>query len=106
VLAQTWTSSSTYRIIKYAAKDFSLISVDFKPVSENGSTCSVESRDLINSLQNCLGIEELPSRRDTTNAKRLWMGRQSDAYYDGMLVVSFVDPAYYAQWVGGVRGDV
>jgi hypothetical protein len=69
-------------------KDFSLISVDFKPVSENGSTCSVESRDLINSLQNCLGIEELPSRRDTTNAKRLWMGRQSDAYYDGMLVGS------------------
>jgi hypothetical protein len=50
--------SSTYRIIKYAAKGFQLISVDFKPVSENGSTCfrcamTKSARDLINSLQNC-----------------------------------------------------
>jgi hypothetical protein len=86
-------------------KDFSLISVDFKPVSENGSTCSVARdqvrEDLINSLQNCLGIEELLHAEILQTRERLWMGRQSDAYYDGMLVGSFrgIRRSDYA-WVG------
>jgi hypothetical protein len=45
--------------------------------------------DLINSLQNCLGIEELLHAEILQTRERLWMGRQSDAYYDGMLVGSF-----------------
>jgi hypothetical protein len=65
--------------------------------------------DLINSLQNCLGIEELLHAEILQTRERLWMGRQSDAYYDGMLVGSFrgirrSDYAY-SGW-GCLRGDV
>jgi hypothetical protein len=53
-------------------KDFSLISVDFKPVSENGSTCSVArwpSPRTWSILYKIVSNRRTPSRRDTTNAR-------------------------------------
>jgi hypothetical protein len=64
VLAQTWTSSSTYRIIKYAAKGFQPyicgLQARFREREYMFPLRDDQVReDLINSLQNCLGIEEL-----------------------------------------------
>jgi hypothetical protein len=73
-------------------KDFSLISGTSSPFQRTGVHVPLRDQvreDLINSLQNCLGIEELLHAEILQTRERLWMGRQSDAYYDGMLVGSF-----------------
>jgi hypothetical protein len=63
-------------------KDFSLISVDFKPVSE-GSTCFRCGDQVREDLINSLGIEEL------LHAEILQTSMDGTDAYDGMLVGSF-----------------
>jgi hypothetical protein len=83
VLAQTWTSSSTYRkIIKPTPLRISILisGMDFKKPRFRGQVHVFVAHDdqvagLINSLQNCLGMKNSFAEILQTR-ERLWMGRQ------------------------------